>query len=56
MIEVINWIVENYTAMLAGAIGVLGGLLTIAKLTPNPKDDAIIAKILGWLKLIPVKK
>ena len=51
--ETLTWITTNIGAIIAGAVGVLTGLALIAKLTPTPKDDAIIAKLLGFFKLWP---
>ena len=53
--EVLTWITNNIEAIAAGAVGVLTGLALIAKLTPTPKDDAIIAKLLGFFNLWPKK-
>jgi len=53
--EVLNYIIENVEAMVAGAVLILGGMALLAKLTPSPVDDKWIAKILAFLKLVPVK-
>ena len=49
MTQVIQWCSENWQGVLA----VLGGVVTVAtavvKLTPTPKDDAILAKIISVL-------
>lgn len=49
----ITFITANWAAL----VGVLAALLSvaalIAKLTPTPKDDAIIAKILYVVNLLP---
>ena len=44
-----NWILENWAAILAGAAVVLPVLAFAARFTKNTKDDAIIAKIIAWL-------
>ena len=54
--DVIQWILNNKEAIIAGAISVLTGLGLLARLTPSPKDDKWIAKLLSILKLIPVPK
>jgi len=54
--EVLNYILENAEAMVGGAVLVLSGLAILAKLTKSPRDDKWIAKILEFLKLVPVKK
>lgn len=50
------WIMENWEAVLSIIASIIGVLAMIAKLTPSPKDDGIIAKILDWLKLVPKAK
>ena len=48
------FIVANF-GMLTGILGsILGIGAVIAKLTPNPKDDRVFAKLLTWFKLVPV--
>jgi len=54
--DVIQWILDNKEAIIAGAISVLTGLGLLARLTPSPKDDKWIAKILAFLRLVPVPK
>lgn len=45
----INWIQANWKEILA----IIGGVVTVAsiivKLTPTPKDDAVLAKIIKIL-------
>jgi len=53
--EVIDWIIANRETLLIGAGMVLAGAAILAKLTPSPKDDKIIAKILAFLNLVPKK-
>ncbi len=56
MEDVLNWIIGNWGEILA-LLAALGTVATIiCKLTPSPKDDAIVARILEWLKLVPKKK
>ncbi len=49
MTEIINWFGENGQGVLA----VIGAAVTLAtaivKLTPTPKDDAVLAKVIGVL-------
>ena len=40
-----NWIIENWAALLAGAGAAIALLHVIAKLTPNKVDDAIVDRI-----------
>ena len=51
-----NWIMENYQVVLTIALSTLGVAAMICKLTPSPKDDAIVAKILKWLNMVPRAK
>lgn len=51
-----NWIIENWAEILA-LLGALGTVATIvAKFTPSPDDDKLIARILEWLNMVPKKK
>lgn len=52
----IKWILENKEAVLSIVGSTVATLALIAKLTPSPKDDGVIAKILEWLKLVPKAK
>jgi hypothetical protein len=54
--EILQYIINNIEAIVAGATLVLGGLAIIAKITPSPTDDKWIAKILAFLKLVPMPK
>ena len=54
--DVLTFIIENAETLVGGAIIVLGGLALLAKLTSSPADDKWIAKILAFLKLVPVNK
>jgi len=51
-VNIINWILMHKTEIIA----VVGGVVTIAsiivKLTPTPKDDAWLAKIVGVLNTL----
>lgn len=51
-----KWIIENYEAVLTIVGSTVATLALIAKLTPSPKDDGVIAKVLEWLKLVPKAK
>ncbi len=56
MKEAITWVMDNKEAIGTIVASTLGVLALIAKLTPSPKDDGVIAKILDWLKLVPKAK
>lgn len=53
---IMKWIIENYEAVLTIVGSTVATLALIAKLTPSPKDDGVIAKVLEWLKLVPKAK
>jgi len=49
----VEWMQSNWAQLLTSIglfIGFLGG---IAKFTPTPKDDAWVARLLGWFNLLP---
>ncbi len=52
MAEVFGWIVSNWSVI----VGALGALLlaasAVTRLTPSPKDDAFVAKLLGWFSVL----
>jgi hypothetical protein len=53
---VFAWIVANYETVIAGVLAIIGGLSVIAKLTPTPKDDEILAKIVKLLDFLALNK
>lgn len=53
MNEALTWIIANKEAVVGIIAGTLTTLALVAKLTPTPVDDGIIAKLLGWLNLVP---
>lgn len=50
-----QWLTENYQTLIAVLFGVLSVASAITKLTPSPKDDAVVAKILAWLSFLQPK-
>ena len=54
--EILQWIIDNIEAIVAGATLILGGLAILAKMTKSPTDDKWIAKMLAFLRLVPVPK
>ena len=54
--DVMDWLLENIEALVAGAVIILTGLAGLAALTPTPKDDKWVAKLLAFFKLWPKKK
>ena len=55
MKDTITWIMENKELLLGAVAATLTALAAICKLTPTPKDDGVVAKLLVWLNLIPKK-
>jgi len=53
--EILNWILDNIEAIGAGAVMLLGAVAIFAKLTPTPKDDLWVAKLLEFFKMWPKK-
>ena len=52
----IQWIIANSKDLLLIVTGLVTVASIIVKLTPTPKDDAIMAKILPWLEKIALNK
>ena len=52
----IQWIIANSKDLLLIVTGMVTVASIIVKLTPTPKDDAIMAKILPWLEKIALNK
>ena len=50
------WIAANYESVVAGVLAIIGGLSIIAKLTPTPKDDEVLAKIVKALDFLALNK
>ena len=54
MLDVLNWLLENWVNI-AAAWGMLVAVSTaIVKLTPTQKDDNILAKIVKWADVFSV--
>lgn len=51
-----KWIIDNYDAVMKIVASTLVTLALLAKMTPSPKDDGVIAKILEWLNMVPKAK
>jgi hypothetical protein len=54
--EYINFAVANYGTIIAGLLAVVGGFSIIAKLTPTPKDDEVLAKVVKVLDFLAMNK
>lgn len=48
----IQWIQENWQTVTAGAGAVVMLARIIVKLTPSPKDDTILQKVVDFLKTL----
>jgi len=44
-----NWLLEHYDEILAIIGGVVSVATIVVKLTPTPKDDAALAKVISFL-------
>lgn len=47
-----EWITDNWGAITSLIIGLLSVASIITKLTPSPKDDAVVAKLLAWVSFL----
>ena len=44
-----SWLAENGLVIVNALLAVVGGASVLAKLTPTPKDDAVLGKAKAWL-------
>lgn len=49
MTKLIEWCSTNWQGVLAAIGGVVAAATAIVKLTPTPKDDAVLAKVISAL-------
>jgi len=52
----INLILDHGTDALQGLLMVLGGFSILAKVTPTPKDDKIVSKLLAVVHTLGLTK
>ena len=52
MKDFIVLIYNNWTTIIVALLAIVGGASAIAKITPTPKDDAFLAKIVAVLNAI----
>lgn len=52
---VIQWLLDNYQTIIGAAALIMSGASVIAGLTPTPKDDAVISKIISFLSFLKSK-
>lgn len=48
--QTVKFILDNVESVLAIIAGVQIAAVAIVKLTPTPKDDAFLAKVLPWVE------
>ena len=50
MNDAIQFVVKNHTEIIALIGGIVIAARVVVKLTPTPKDDSILEKVVGFLK------
>ena len=51
-----DWVLENWQTILLIVTSVITLASVIVKITPTPADDAVLAKIIDFLKVIGLYK
>ncbi len=51
-----EWILANWESILIIVSGAISVASVIVKLTPTPKDDAILSKVVKFLEVIALNK
>ena len=51
-----DWLIANWDKVFLGITTIITGASIIAKLTPTPKDDAILAKVVKVLDFMALNK
>ncbi len=51
-----EWILANWENVLLIISGVISVASIIVKLTPTPNDDAILARVISFLKILSLNK
>lgn len=54
--ETVQYIGANWDSIIGAALATVGAFSLIAKLTPTPKDDAILAKVVKVLDFLALNK
>ena len=54
--DVIGFVTANWDVILQGALAAVGLASVIVKLTPTPKDDSILAVVIGILAKVALNK
>lgn len=55
MKDLILLIWNNWSTIIVSLLAIVGGASAIAKITPTPKDDAFLAKVVAVLNAIALK-
>lgn len=50
--QIWNWITSNWTDIVAAVGAVVIAARVVVKLTPTPKDDSVLEKIVNFLKTL----
>lgn len=50
--SVINFVVENHVEIIEAILAIVGAAAAIAAVTPSPKDDKVVSKVLGIVKKV----
>lgn len=53
--QIWNWLTQNWTEVVAAVGGVVLAARIIVKLTPTPKDDSFLEKVVNFLKGLGLK-
>lgn len=51
-----EWIIANWESILIIVSRAISVASVIVKLTPTPKDDAILSKVIAFLKILSLNK
>jgi len=50
--NIVNWITQNWQELVAALGGIVLAARIIVKLTPTPKDDTVLEKVVNFFKHI----
>jgi hypothetical protein len=56
MVAVYAWVAANWQSVIAVISGTITVASIIVKLTPTQKDDAFLAKLIAFLKILALNK
>ena len=55
MEQTMNWFTQNWETLVAGAGAVVMLSRIVVRLTPTPKDDTVLKRIVDFLKALGLK-